>query len=242
MEGLGSAPPSMEDSRVLDASSLQPGYEVTVSDADSAYLQAFCDSAVEVWVELPYEYWEDSWKTDPNLVRPMVRLVLALYGHADSGGYWERKSYGDLAECGWIVAPERRGVFYKKAEHGIAWLMVYVDDFKMSSHKKDTANLWRPIREKIRMADPAPSARFLGCYSRRFTAPVSTFAALLGQLPKQWVRHNADGTKCTKPQPWKPKDPNRIVHGYEYEMNKYSADMVETVSYTHLTLPTNSLV
>ena len=76
MEGLGSAPPSMEDSRVLDAASLRDGYEVTISDADSAYLQSYLESKHETWVELPIEYWEASWQGKYR--RPMCRLILAF--------------------------------------------------------------------------------------------------------------------------------------------------------------------
>ena len=89
--GLGSAPPSMEDSRVLDAASLRQHYEVTISDADSAYIQAYLDSAYETWVELPVEYWEPHWHN--QFRRPMCRLNLALYGHADSGGGIGRRSH-----------------------------------------------------------------------------------------------------------------------------------------------------
>ena len=84
MEGLGAATPEMADSRCLDAKSLQPGWNCWISDAESAYLQAYLGSKVPVWVELPEEYWPKEWHGKYS--RPMCQLILALYGHEDSGG------------------------------------------------------------------------------------------------------------------------------------------------------------
>ena len=53
MEGLGAAVPAMEGSRTIDAQCFQPRYSLYVSDADSAYLQAWLGSKLEVWVEIP---------------------------------------------------------------------------------------------------------------------------------------------------------------------------------------------
>ena len=121
----------------------------------------------------------------------------------------------------------RRGVFWKKGEHGVALLMLYVDDFKMASHCRDTANLWAPLRKRIRMADPKAADRFLGCYAKRFSAPISTFKSLMETLPSQWSRLDDDGEKRKTAAPWRPKDPNRIVHGYEYEMCHYNHSLVD---------------
>ena len=197
MEGLGAAPPAMEDSRALDAMSCQPGYVQTISDADSAYLQAWLGSKYEVWVEIPREYWLPEW--EGKYERPLCLLVLALYGHEDSGGYWEEKSYGDVMACGWVKV--RRGVFYKEKEN--ACLMIYVDDFKMVCRKEDVDILWKPIRELISLSEPKEAERYLGCHSKRFTAPVSEFAALLGNRPGLWSRIDPrTGEKRIKPDPW----------------------------------------
>ena len=89
-EGLGAAMPDMADSRFLDAQSMQEGWEITTADAESAYLQAYLGGKHEVWVEVPYEYWEPSWKAKYAFGTALVcRLILALYGHVDSGGFWE---------------------------------------------------------------------------------------------------------------------------------------------------------
>ena len=112
------------------------------------------------------------------------------------------------------------------AQNGIAFLMVYVDDFKMVSHRNDTKQLWDPIRKHITMAEPAPSERFLGCYNRRFSAPISAFGELMGNLPSQWSRLDATGVKRTKAEPWQPADPGKIVIGFEYHMTSFDTQIL----------------
>ena len=88
-EELGSAPPSIEAAKALDAFSLMPGYEETQSDAFSAYTQSFLRGK-PTHVALPYERWPDWWKKQFTIKdSPVCPLVLALYGHPDSGGYWD---------------------------------------------------------------------------------------------------------------------------------------------------------
>ena len=58
-DDLGSAPPTMEAARALDAVSLFPGYEQQQSDATSAYAQAFLRGQ-ETWIALPRERWPKS--------------------------------------------------------------------------------------------------------------------------------------------------------------------------------------
>jgi hypothetical protein len=57
MEGLGSAPPAMEDNRALDVKSLQPGYTQSDSDAESAYLQESLKSKYVTWIHPPVEFF-----------------------------------------------------------------------------------------------------------------------------------------------------------------------------------------
>jgi hypothetical protein len=61
MEGLGSAPPAMEDNRALDVKSLQPGYTQSDSDAESAYLQEYLKSKHVTWFHPPVEFWPAHW-------------------------------------------------------------------------------------------------------------------------------------------------------------------------------------
>ena len=101
-ECLGSQPPSMEAARSVDAHSSFPKYEQTQSDAECAYLQSFVGGGrgkgIPTWVELPKNRWPEGWK---NMRRPVVRLILSLYGHPDSGTYWEKHCTAAVVECGW---------------------------------------------------------------------------------------------------------------------------------------------
>ena len=83
---LGSSPPTMEAAKALDAYGSLPGYTVKTGDARGAYTQALLLGA-ETWVTLPENRWPKHWKGKYS--RPVVRLVLALYGHADAWGFWE---------------------------------------------------------------------------------------------------------------------------------------------------------
>ena len=99
--------------------------------------------------------------------------------------------------------------------------MVYVDDFLMASHEKDKKTLWDPIRKEIRLAEPTGADRFLGCYTRRFETQITDYKDILSILPSQWTRLDDEGKKRTAPIPWKPKDPNKVVQCFEYDMSTY---------------------
>ena len=58
---------------------------------------------------------------------PVVPLVLALYGHPDAGGYWERHCENKLREADFMPVPQWRSVFFHSGLQLL--LMVYVDDF-----------------------------------------------------------------------------------------------------------------
>jgi hypothetical protein len=207
MEGLGSAPPAMEDERALGVKSLQPGFTQSDSDAESAYLQEYLKSKYVTWIHPPKEFWPEEWHG--KYYKPVCILKLALYGHADSGGYWEEKSYGDAQACGWEPVPDRIGVFYKPKEDAL--MMIHVDDFKMSCRIEDEDRLWKQLQARIRLSDYKRSDRYLGCYSRQFTAPVSKFAPTLANMPSQWTRKNDEGEKRTQAIPWKPVNPDKQV-------------------------------
>ncbi|MCP4770784.1 MAG: hypothetical protein GY879_05170, partial [Planctomycetes bacterium] len=101
-EDLGSAPPTIEAARVLDALSLSKGYIQMMSDATSAYTQSFLKGA-ETWVALPRNWWPPEW--EGKYTNPVVRLTLALYGHPDAGGYWEEDCEKRILECGFERVP-----------------------------------------------------------------------------------------------------------------------------------------
>eukprot|EP00969_Alexandrium_andersonii_P345856 15287947-Alexandrium_andersonii.AAC.1 len=64
-------------------------------------------------------------------------LVLALYGHPDAGGYWERRCEEHPKGVGFVPAKEWKSCFVHQ-ELGL-FLVVYVDDFKMAGPTKNLA-------------------------------------------------------------------------------------------------------
>ena len=103
-EEVSNAPASFTSIRCALATSILKKFDVEVRDALQAYLQARIDSAgrTETWCEIPREWWPDEWFVDgakrqvPRFNRPVCKLVLALYGHPESGALWENKLKGIL--------------------------------------------------------------------------------------------------------------------------------------------------
>eukprot|EP00969_Alexandrium_andersonii_P235614 10402905-Alexandrium_andersonii.AAC.1 len=60
-----------------------------MSDAAQAYTQARLKGKA-TWVRLLEHEWPLEWK-EKGMQDPVVPLVLALDGHTDAGGYWERR-------------------------------------------------------------------------------------------------------------------------------------------------------
>ena len=85
---LGSAPATTQAGKAVDAYGLLSGNTVQQCDAEQAYIQSELGE-VPTWVRLSKEGWPAAW-VKQGLRDPVVPLRLALYGHPDSGGYWEK--------------------------------------------------------------------------------------------------------------------------------------------------------
>ena len=79
---LGSSPANMEAGKSVDAYGSMPGNTVMQGDGKQAYTQALM-KGTPTWVRLPKDRWPKEWTGKFN--DPVVQLVLALYGHPDSG-------------------------------------------------------------------------------------------------------------------------------------------------------------
>ena len=87
---LSSAPATMEAAKAADIYSLLPGHSGQTADGDMAYIQARLEGT-ETWVLLPKHRWPPEW-SKRGFTNPVCRLILALYGHPDSGGTGRRSS------------------------------------------------------------------------------------------------------------------------------------------------------
>ncbi len=139
----------MEAAKLALSYGLLKNHTVQTADAKQAYTQALMDnSVIENWIELPESQWPARW-FDPNTgaklyYRPVVPLRLALYGHQNSGGYWEMHCEKHLKDNGFVDVPDWRSCFWH-AELKVL-LVFYVDDFMLTGPDGSMAEAWRRIR------------------------------------------------------------------------------------------------
>jgi hypothetical protein len=95
---LSSCPATMEAARCADAYGLAYGNDVEQSDAVQAYTQAWLEGT-DTWIRLPRDQWPAQWAGYED---PVCPLRLALYGHPDSGGHWERHCTAHLTSVGFV--------------------------------------------------------------------------------------------------------------------------------------------
>jgi hypothetical protein len=140
---------------------------------------------------------------------PVCPLLLALYGHPDSGGYWEKHCNTHLGSVGFVPVPEWRSCFFHP-KLGL-YLTVYVDDFKMSGEAKALKKGWEMIRTKIQTEEPTPLGKYLGC----------THKIMQGTMP-------AGGNPRITPGPETPKVTKRVpVKVVEYDMSDFLVSCVD---------------
>ena len=157
-QDLSSCPATMEAGKACDFYGSLPGHVIQQSDAEQAYTQSKLGGD-PTWVRLPKEQWPESWK---GMQDPVCPLKLALYGHPDAGGYWERHCEAHLVEkVGFVPIPEWRSCFWHPKWK--MFLVVYVDDFKLAGPERYMSECWRSIRSGIKTDDPTPVGKYLGC-------------------------------------------------------------------------------
>ncbi len=163
---LSSCPATMEASKAADIYGMAPGHSVQQADAKQAYTQSEL-GGTPTWVRLPREAWPSGWE---KMRDPVCPLRLSLYGHPDSGGYWERHCERHLLSQGFVRTSPWRSCFFHKLLK--LFLVVYVDDFKLAGPAANLAKGWDLVRSKgkdtagIEMDDPTPVGRYLGCEHR----------------------------------------------------------------------------
>lgn len=84
---LGASPATMQAAKACDCYGLFDRNPIEVADAEQAYTQALLQG-IKAWIRLPRERWPASWA---GMQDPVCPLLLALYGHPDSGGYGARR-------------------------------------------------------------------------------------------------------------------------------------------------------
>ena len=130
---MASCPATLEASKTVDAYACAPNHAGQQADAQQAYTQA-AFKGTETWIFLPKHQWPKQWHTN-GYQKPVVPMLLALYGHPESGAYWERHCEAHLTSQGFEVIPNWPSAFWHARLR--LFLTVYVDDFKMAGPKEN---------------------------------------------------------------------------------------------------------
>ena len=94
--------------KACDAFGLLPGHETECADGESAYTQAKLGGP-PTRVRLPRDRWLP--EREGKYRDPVVKLVLALYGHPDAGGFWEQHCEKALRAVGFEQCRNWKSVF-----------------------------------------------------------------------------------------------------------------------------------
>jgi hypothetical protein len=131
----------MGSSKVCDAVGRTKGNAIQFADAEKVYVQTTLKGPNDTWVSLPEILRPAWWKG--KFVDPVVRLVLALYGHPDAGGYWEAHCNERLVAGGFVPLVDHgwRSTYYHPKL--ACMLAVYVDDFKLSGPIANLPAAWQ---------------------------------------------------------------------------------------------------
>ena len=135
-EELSSSPAGMEASRFCDFYGSVADHIIEQADATQAYTQASLPHG-HTYIKLPARYRQEcidkGWIPADDKSLWVVPLDKALYGHPESGAYWQDKCEASIFAAGFERAgtnSEWRSCYYHPKYK--VFLMVYVDDFKMS--------------------------------------------------------------------------------------------------------------
>ena len=183
-----------------------------------AYLQAKM-KGTPTYIMLPKEMWTDQmW----SMRCQVFRLERALYGHKNSGVYWQQFCHAQCAAAGFEpIGQNWPSVYFSKKSRLL--LIVYVDDMKLSGPKDAMPQAWADLGRNILLEEPRGNQEgvhtFLGCTHSKKTRHYVKMGDQYGEEA---------GTEGT-------------LESMEYDVTGAMAKAVakyEAVSYTHLTLPT----
>ena len=160
-----SCPAGITSSRACDFYGMLPGNVLQQSDADMAYCQTTF-RGTPTYVRLPKHRWPADWHG--KYWDPVCPLEKALYGHPESGYYWEEHCDEKLRLEGFQPIDEWPGTYYHPKHK--AFLVVYVDDFKLAapahlpgSKRDNIADVWALIQKHVEMDPPTGPGTFPGC-------------------------------------------------------------------------------
>ncbi len=113
------------------------------ADARQAHTQSGL-KGTPTWVRLPREAWPAAW-VRKGYRDPVCPRRLPLYGHPDSGGFWEAHCSAHLVEQGFQELTPWRSCFWHP--YLLVFLVVYVEDFKMARPTGNLAKAWKLVQD-----------------------------------------------------------------------------------------------
>ena len=161
---MASQPATLEASAAAELFGLLDGNDTEVADAVQAYIQARLRGENKTYVHIPYHQWPDQWKKangGKGMRRPVCELKLALYGHPQSGAFWEEHAEQKLLSEGWTTIDAWPSCYgHEKLK---TFLVLYVEDFKISKPKSSLKEAWETVTKHINIDPPTKMTEFLGC-------------------------------------------------------------------------------
>ncbi len=107
----------------------------------------------------------------------MCPLHLALYGHPDSGGFWERHCEEKVLLCGFVPIANWKSCFW---EEWRLLLTIYVDDFRVAGPREHVTSGWSALQQHLKLGEVEPVGLYLGCMHK-----VRTVLLKSGQLARR---------------------------------------------------------
>ena len=97
----------LEAAKSADAYGSIKCHDIQQCDAQQAYVQSEL-GGIEAWISLPKILRPPTWD---DFKDPVCILTLALYGHPDAGGYWERHCHEHLTSAGFVSVLDWRSTY-----------------------------------------------------------------------------------------------------------------------------------
>ena len=131
--------------------------KTTQSDVVRAYLQSTLGTKVPTFVELPSELVPSEHKW---IKRPCVRLWKSLYGHPESGYYWDQKFREIMKMMGAKHIDSFPSNFWIPKYKLL--LTLYVDDIIVSGEATNHGPFWEELQRYLELDPPCDVERVLG--------------------------------------------------------------------------------
>jgi hypothetical protein len=141
--------------RAIIAMAVAQGWSLHQMDVKNVFLHG--DLQEEMYMEQPLGYVD---QTHPNLV---CRLKKTLYGLKQAPRAWSDKIGEYLVTSGFQTSDVGFSLFVKKIDHGIAVIVIYVDDLIIiRDNDVDISDLNKLLKQKFEVKDLGELRYFLG--------------------------------------------------------------------------------